>query len=82
MEAFQIIKPSPLLTPYVKQYWFLKTDHIKQPTQRIVPAGNLSLVFHRGGIYFLYLKGSNSPKHLYADKPEVIPTFNRAARLI
>jgi len=62
MEEFQIIQPSPLLAPYVKHYWFLKTDNISQSVQRIIPTGNVCLVFHRGENMFSVSKGEQQPK--------------------
>lgn len=59
MESFQIIQPSPLLAPYVKQYWFLKTDDVEQP-QRIIPNGSVCLVFHRG--HHLFSVSANAPQ--------------------
>lgn len=47
MEKFQIIPPSALLAPYVKHYWLLESDDTVH-TQRIIPTGNIELVFHRG----------------------------------
>lgn len=47
MEKFRIIYPAPLLAPYVKHYWFLESDDIAH-SQRIIPTGNIELVFHRG----------------------------------
>lgn len=48
MEDFQTIKPSPILAPYVKHYWFLKTDAESLTPIRTVPTGHISLMFHRG----------------------------------
>jgi Transcriptional regulator containing an amidase domain and an AraC-type DNA-binding HTH domain len=48
MEKFQIIEPSTLLAPYVKQYWFLAIDDAQQSSQRSIPAGCACLAFHRG----------------------------------
>ncbi|MDU1891711.1 MAG: helix-turn-helix domain-containing protein [Dysgonomonas sp.] len=48
MESFQIIYPSSLLTPYVKQYWFLSVDNIERGIQRMIPSGSAYLVFNRG----------------------------------
>lgn len=61
MEGFQIIQPSPLLAPYVKQYWFLKADDIL-PVQRIIPDGSICLVFHRGENMFSTSKNEVQPK--------------------
>lgn len=48
MEDYSIIQPSPILAPYVKHYWLLKTFGA-QPTQvGTVPTGMMSLIFHRG----------------------------------
>lgn len=48
MEKIQIIQPSKLLRPYVKQYWFLAIDNAEQNSQRYVPSGCAMLAFHRG----------------------------------
>lgn len=47
MEKFRIIYPAPLLAPYIKHYWLLESDDIVH-SQRIIPTGNIELVFHRG----------------------------------
>ncbi len=62
MEEFQIIKPSPLLAPYVKQYWFLKTSDLTQPNQRIIPTGSTSLVFHRASLMLSNSQGGLQPQ--------------------
>ena len=48
MDSFEIIYPSPALSPYVKYYWILKTGGTQPVKERIIPTGCLSLVFHRG----------------------------------
>lgn len=48
MEDFQIIKPSPLLSPYIKHYWWLKTSCPTSEHIRTVPTGHVTLIFHRG----------------------------------
>lgn len=48
MESFQLIQPSRLLAPYVKHYWFLTTDNVMQGSERIIPSGQMCLMFHRG----------------------------------
>jgi len=49
METFRVILPSPQLTYFIKNYWFLETSlQDKNPVQRIIPNGCISLVFHRG----------------------------------
>ena len=39
MENFQLVQPSRLLRPYVKQYWFLAIDNAERSSQRYVPSG-------------------------------------------
>lgn len=48
MEAFKIIQPSPLLAPYIKNYWLLKTACDSPALARTVPCGMMNLIFHRG----------------------------------
>lgn len=48
MEEFRIIQPAPLLAPYVKNYWLLKTACDSPALARTVPTGMMSLMFHRG----------------------------------
>lgn len=48
MEKFQIIYPSELLKPYVKEYWFLAIDNAVRSSQRYIPSGCTMLSFHRG----------------------------------
>lgn len=52
MEQTCLFQPSPLLTPYIKQYWALRTDGKSGP-QRIIPSGNIQLVFYRGARVWL-----------------------------
>lgn len=47
MEQFNVIRPSYLLAPYVKHYWLLKSDDVVN-FQRVIPTGNIELLFHRG----------------------------------
>lgn len=47
MERFSIIQPSAVLAPYVKHYWLLESSDVAN-SQRIIPTGNIELVFHRG----------------------------------
>ena len=53
MEKIQVIQPTKLLAPYIKQYWFLRIDDVKQGFQRSIPAGCVALVFHKGKQLFL-----------------------------
>lgn len=47
MENFKVIQPSTVLAPYVRHYWLLESDDITQ-SQRVIPTGNVELLFHRG----------------------------------
>lgn len=47
MERFKIIQPSAVLVPYIKHYWLLESDDIVN-SQRVIPTGNIELLFHRG----------------------------------
>lgn len=47
MNKFQVIQPSALLAPYVKQYWFLRMENAIQCLQRLVPFGCAALSFYR-----------------------------------
>jgi len=46
MESFDFILPSPILVPFVKHYWALKTDML-HVGERITPVGCVQMVFHR-----------------------------------
>lgn len=48
MEKFKIISPSPVLAPFVKHYWTLESRDEENRLQRIIPTGNIELVFHKG----------------------------------
>lgn len=48
MEDFKVIQPSPLLAPYIKHYWLLKTVGNSTSLARTVPTGMMNLIFHRG----------------------------------
>lgn len=47
MERFNVIQPSAVLAPYVKHYWLLESDDVVN-SQRVIPTGNIELLFHRG----------------------------------
>lgn len=49
MEQINIIRPSTVLAPYVKHYWLLESDDIAS-SQRIIPTGNIELIFFRGSL--------------------------------
>jgi len=62
MEDFQIIQPSLLLAPYVKQYWFMRITEASASTIRTVPAGQISLIFHRGNRLFSATEKDYQPR--------------------
>ena len=62
MEKFQIIQPSKLLKPYVKQYWFLAIDNAERSSQRYVPSGCAMLAFHRGDRIYSTLHREIQPR--------------------
>ena len=62
MEQFQIIQPSQLLKPYVKQYWFLAIDNAERGSQRYVPSGCAMLAFHRGDRIYSTLHREVQPR--------------------
>jgi len=66
MDKFQIIQPSALLAPYVKQYWFLRVDSVAHGSQRAIPCGSMGLAFNRGDkIYSSFEKGYQPRSHLF-----------------
>lgn len=62
METIQIIQPTRLLAPYVKQYWFLRIDNAGQGFQRSIPAGGAALVFHKGNRIISSLHKGTQPQ--------------------
>ncbi|MCD7971070.1 MAG: helix-turn-helix domain-containing protein [Candidatus Azobacteroides sp.] len=66
MNKFQVIQPSALLAPYVKQYWFVKMEELALSKQRLVPLGCPVVSFHRGEQTYSSLHGNYLPSsHLY-----------------
>ncbi len=61
MENFQVIRPSKLLTPYVRQYWFLSAD-VEKGSQRFMPGGCMGLGFNRGGNICSFSNGRTFPR--------------------
>ena len=65
MENIQVIQPTKLLAPYIKQYWFLRIDDVKQGFQRSIPAGCVALVFHKGNkIISSFHKGTQPQSYI------------------
>lgn len=64
MNKFQVIKPSVLLAPYVKQYWFVSLKDITQGSQRLVPFGCTALSFYRGHRTYSLMENDDMPQSL------------------
>lgn len=62
METFQVIHPTPILAPFIKHYWFMKITDILAEQVRIVPSGNISLIFHRGNRIFSATEDTFQPQ--------------------
>lgn len=65
MEKIQVIQPTKLLAPYIKQYWFLRIDDVKQGFQRSIPAGCVGIVFHKGNKIISSFQNKNATTILY-----------------
>ena len=48
MQTFRIIQPTPALKPFIRYYWILQDKTSGIVSQRTLPTGCMSLVFHRG----------------------------------
>lgn len=48
MQTFRIIQPAPALKPFIRYYWILQDKSVDIVSQRTLPTGCMSLVFHRG----------------------------------
>ncbi|GAE85179.1 AraC family transcriptional regulator [Bacteroides reticulotermitis] len=53
MQSFEIIKPTPALSSYIRYYWILRDDALRAVTERTLPVGCIQLVFHRGQRLFM-----------------------------
>jgi len=66
MDKFQVIRPSGLLAPYVKQYWFVTMENVVRGCQRLVPFGYPTLGFYRRPGSYSSLQNDYLPAaHLY-----------------
>lgn len=72
MERFLSIPPSPLLVPYVKEYWFLSTDSTYQSKQRAIPSGHAGLIFNRGGNIYSEEYGLHPKSYLFGQSVKPI----------
>jgi AraC-like DNA-binding protein len=61
VEEYRVIRPSPALAPYVKNYWLLKTAG-DADVARTVPTGMMNLIFHRGQRLFSVHENSLHPR--------------------
>ena len=76
MDKFQIIQPSKLLAPYIKQYWFMKMDSVAQGSQRAIPAGSMGLVFNRGDKIYSSFENCFQPRsHLFGQSTTYVDLF-------
>ena len=62
MNKFEVVQPSLLLAPYVKQYWFLTLENVAYNSQRIVPFGCSALSFYKGNRTFSLLENDYLPQ--------------------
>lgn len=62
MESFRVIKPHPVLASYIKQYWILEVNHFSGISERIIPTGCVSLVFHKQNLLFSSKDSSLQPR--------------------
>ena len=62
MQKFKVIRPSPILAPFVKHYWIMRIEGSEPVSERTVPIGSANLVFHRGGLMNSLTAGSVQPR--------------------
>ena len=44
---FQIIKPTGILTQFIKYYWVMEKSSLEEDVcERVIPTGNIDLMFH------------------------------------
>lgn len=48
MQSFRVIKPTPELAPYIKNYWILQDDAFVPVAERLLPVGTIQMTFHKG----------------------------------
>lgn len=83
MDKFQIIQPSALLAPFVKQYWFLQVDSVAQGSQRAIPCGSMGLVFNCGDRICSSLEnGFQLRSHLFGQSATFVDIHFRKLDLI
>lgn len=62
MQSFQIVKPSPELSPYIHHYWILQDDATTTVSERTLPVGSVQLVFHKGRRLLSLKEGDLQPR--------------------
>lgn len=62
VESFELIYPTPALKPYVRHYWTLRTDVTDSVSERSIPTGCVSLIFHKANPIFLPGSGDFQPQ--------------------
>ena len=62
MQNFRIIQPTPALKPFIRYYWVLQDCSYGIVTQRTLPTGCMSLVFHRGERLKVTNRGELQPR--------------------
>lgn len=63
MQSFQIIKPVPVLAPYIRHYWILQDDAVSSVSERTMPIGCMQLIFHKGKQLFLQNESRLQPQY-------------------
>ncbi|HCO68016.1 MAG TPA: AraC family transcriptional regulator [Dysgonomonas sp.] len=63
MEIFDIIYPSPALAPYIRYYWYLRTESNQPGTERIIPTGCISMIFHKANLLFSENRQDYQPRN-------------------
>jgi AraC-like DNA-binding protein len=60
---FQYIKPSPVLSQYIKHYWVLEASASEgEVCERVIPTGNIEMMFHYRKPFVCKLDGVNGTK--------------------
>ena len=62
VETFDIIYPSVALKPYIRYYWYLKTDNAEPVYERVIPTGCISMVFHKANPIYSATEGIYQPQ--------------------
>lgn len=82
MDRFQIILPSPLLAPYVKEYWFLSADNTCQGKQRAIPSGYPGLIFNFGGDIYSEKYGLHYKSYVFGQSVKPVDMYFDNLKLV